>query len=155
MKLLTSSCSDQNHAKNPRRLPQWCKCACHPVRRIISSWRKYTLSLVPTGALFRSVHSHQRIKCSDSSHLFSCHCHTTSSSVLLYKLKCLSSFQPLFLILTPALCPPTLSLFPPPTPPPLVLRAHCELWCCRCLKGLFSTLSERLGDFYFVSRQQL
>ena len=37
---------------------------------------------------------------------------------------------------------------------PRPAHTHHELWWRRCFKGLFFTLSERLGDFYFVSQQQ-
>lgn len=49
---------------------------------------------------------------------------------------------------------PNAFLSDPPSTNTSSSQTHYELWWCRCFKGLFSALCERLGDFYFVSQQQ-
>lgn len=141
--LLTSSCSQQNHTKNPQPLPMRCESTCHLVEHIISSWRKtkqkkllsvwspqehcwtqcppITASNVPILLFLRVI----------ATRLFPHpQCPRTSRTFCLpfnY-----SSLSP-----TPTLI--TLSSPSSDTPPlPLVPWTHCELWHCRCFKGLFS-----------------
>ena len=154
--LLTSSCSHQNHTKNPQHLPMRRESTCHLVEHIISSWRKKTNKKTTLSDCWTQC---PPITASNVPHspLPPCHCDATlpSSSVSSHESNILPPFQLLFLISNPTSHHTLFSLLRPPPPLPLVPRTHCELWHSRCFKGLFSALSERLADFYFVSRQQL
>lgn len=119
-KLLTSSCCDQNHTKNPQSLREWFN--CHLVEHIISSWRKNTdhhRSTLPSVSFFLVLPPHPQ--CSGTSW------------------KCCLPLSPPSLSLT-QLC--VLLSFPSSNTPslPTSLRTHSELWWCGCLKGLFSAL---------------
>ena len=117
--LLTSSCSHQNHTKNPQHLPMRRESTCHLVEHIISSWRKKTNKKTTLSDCWTQC---PPITASNVPHspLPPCHCDATlpSSSVSSHESNILPPFQLLFLISNPNSHHTLFSLLrhPPPFP---------------------------------------